>query len=161
MLSFGRVKGAAQALQEYIDVNPKEALQPWMRLLDVYRMAGMREEFEALSLNLNKNFNVEIQHWEQPGADKGNTIEFVLDDVAVEPVQSTGPAHIEEMPRIMQQITELWSSGKVTQFIQELLRDSRGGARQGFSLSVVEEMLFLVELRETIAAMDRAAERKS
>lgn len=31
MLSFGRVKGAAQTLQEYIDSNPQDALQPWIR----------------------------------------------------------------------------------------------------------------------------------
>jgi hypothetical protein len=121
----------------------------------------MREEFEALALNLNKNFNVEIQHWNLPGADQGNSIDFVLDDVVVEPVQPSGPAHIEDMPRIMQQIVELWPNGKVTQFIHELLRDNRGGARQGFSLSVVEELLFLIELRETMASMDRAAGRSA
>ena len=64
MLSFGRVKGAAQALQEYIDTNPQEALKPWIRLMDVYRMAGMRHEFEKVARELNKNFNVEVQKWE-------------------------------------------------------------------------------------------------
>ena len=35
MLSFGRVKGAAQALQEYVDANPQETVKPWIRLMDV------------------------------------------------------------------------------------------------------------------------------
>ncbi len=65
MLSFGRVKGAAQALQEFIDHNPEEALQPWIRLMDVYRMAGMRSEFENVARNLNQHFNVEVQSWEE------------------------------------------------------------------------------------------------
>ena len=68
MLSFGRVKGAAQALQEFIDHNPQEALQPWIRLMDVYRMAGMRAEFEQVARNLNQHFNVEVQSWEQAEA---------------------------------------------------------------------------------------------
>lgn len=159
MLSFGRVKGAAQALQEYIDANPQEALQPWMRLLDVYRMAGMRAEFEELALNLNKNFNVEIQHWEQAPAAKSesNEIDFVLDDISTEVVQPPRAEHIEEMPRIMEQIVARWSDSDISSFIYDLLRDNRGGARVGFSLGVVEEMLFLIELKETIAQSEREA----
>ena len=54
------------AMQEYIDNNPQEALQPWIRLMDVYRMAGMRDEFERVASNLNQHFNVEVQNWSAP-----------------------------------------------------------------------------------------------
>ena len=160
MLSFGRVKGAAQALKEYVDANPKEALQPWIRLLDVYRMAGMKEEFETLAQSLNQNFNVEIQHWEtstvQAAAEPdNNTIEFMLEDIVVDaaPVPvAKGPSTLEDMPRILQQVIEHWHGDDFVVFAEGLLRDNRGGARQGFSLTVVEDLLFLIDLKKSLLA---------
>ena len=149
MLSFGRVKGAAQALQEYIDNSPQEALQPWIRLMDVYRMAGMKDEFETVAANLNKNFNVEIQHWDGEqlrSADKA--VDLVLDDVGSPPV-APRPESLEDMPRIISMVCELWPTGDVVGYLYQLLRDNRGGKRLGFTLPVVEEILFLVELKET------------
>lgn len=159
MLSFGRVKGAAQALQEYIDANPQEALQPWMRLLDVYRMAGMRTEFEELALNLNKNFNVAIQYWEQPekATESAYAIDFVLDEVESETKLPAKVERLEDMSRIMQEIISRWPNDDVVDFIHQLLRDNRGGARLGFALSVVEEMLFLIELKKTILRTEKEA----
>jgi len=149
MLSFGRVKGAAQALQEYIDNNPQEALQPWIRLMDVYRMAGMRAEFESVASSLNQNFNVEVQSWEatQP-ASGGEMVDLVLDEVAPPPV-APHPQSLEDMPRIIAMVCELWPTGDVVGYLYQLLRDNRGGKRLGFALPVVEEILFLVELKET------------
>jgi hypothetical protein len=142
MLSFGRVKGAAQALQEYIDNNPQEALQPWIRLMEVYRLAGMRDEFESVARNLNQNFNVEVQSWEA-SASGGK---------AVSTEGSSGgpsPATLEDMPRIMEIVCRLWQTGDVVGYLYQLLRDNRGGKRAGFALSIVEEILFLIELKET------------
>lgn len=159
MLSFGRVKGAAQALQEYIDNNPQEALQPWIRLMDVYRMAGMRNEFEAVSRNLNQNFNVEVQQWSGANAAAGShTLDLVLDDVA-EPAaavpQAPKPECLEDMPRLMGMVCDLWSTGDVVGYLYQLLRDNRGGQRVGFALPVVEEILFLIELKETAHRMEK------
>ena len=149
MLSFGRVKGAAQALQEYIDNNPQEALQPWIRLMDVYRMAGMRAEFETVASNLNQNFNVEVQHWDgAPSLGDHQSVDLLLDEAAPAPVASR-PESLEDMPRIMSMVCELWPMGDVVGYLYQLLRDNRGGKRVGFALPVVEEILFLVELKET------------
>lgn len=159
MLSFGRVKGAAQALQEYIDANPQEALQPWIRLMDIYRLAGMRPEFEALTLNLNKNFNVEIQHWEKPAppALAILPLDFVLDEALPNVTQQPKADCLEDMPHIMQQIIERWSSDDVTEYLQQLLRDNRGGSRLGFALNVIEEILFLIELKDNIAKAGKSS----
>lgn len=157
MLSFGRVKGAAQALQEYIDNNPQEALQPWIRLMDVYRMAGMRAEFEAVSRNLNQNFNVEVQEWAPSGAEP--SLDLVLEEEASpEPVPVAPRAEcLEDMPRLMSTVCDLWGSGDVVGYLYQLLRDNRGGQRVGFSLPVVEEILFLIELKETAQRMEKEA----
>lgn len=149
MLSFGRVKGAAQALQEYIDHSPQDALQPWIRLMDVYRMAGMKAEFETVAANLNKNFNVEVQQWDPVQSLPGNqTIDLVLDEQEQLPV-APRPESLEDMPRIISMVCELWPSADVVGYLYQLLRDNRGGNRHGFVLPVVEEILFLVELKET------------
>lgn len=153
MLSFGRVKGAAQALQEYVDNNPSEALQPWLRLMDVYRMAGMREEFDVLARNLNQQFNVEIQPWELPSA----AVDLVLDgDASPDGAPALPkPQGVEEMPRIMSTILRMWEAEDVVGYMYQLLRDNRGGQRLGFPLPVVEEILFLIELKETSNRMEK------
>ena len=145
MLSFGRVKGAAQALQEFIDHNPEEALQPWIRLMDVYRMAGMRSEFESVARNLNQHFNVEVQSWDGGAAETGRS--------EGDPV-GPRPQSLEDMPRLMNTVVEQWDSGDVVGYLYQLLRDNRGGQRQGFALPVVDDILFLIELKETANRME-------
>ena len=151
MLSFGRVKGAAQALQEYIDQNPQEALQPWIRLMDVYRMAGMRAEFENVARNLNVHFNVEVQNWDEAQASV-----VALSD-SERPV-APRPQSLEDMPRLLTTIVDLWGSGDVVGYLYQLLRDNRGGQRTGFALPVVEDVLFLIELKETANRMEPSNE---
>ncbi|WP_306604173.1 FimV family protein [Azonexus sp.] len=161
MLSFGRVKGAAQALQEYVDNNPQEALQPWMRLMDVYRLAGMREEFAKVAADLNKYFNVEVQSWEMVG--DGTSVDLVLDSgEGGGGHSSSAPAvrGLEDMPRIISSIVRMWDSEDVVGYMYELLRDNRGGQRQGFSAFVASEILFLIELKETANRMSRELERR-
>jgi hypothetical protein len=156
MLSFGRVKGAAQALQEYIDGNPKQALQPWIKLLDVYRMAGMREEFEAIAANLNQHFNVEILMWDtpMPGAEK---VDLAFEPLEFDEIHSETPPPptgmqkaltIENIPHIRDRLVQTWRTPACLDYLYQLLRDNRGGTRSGFTLPVVQELLFMIELLE-------------
>lgn len=151
MLSFGRVKGAAQALQEYIDQSPKEALQPWIKLLEVYRLANMREEFERVASSLNQNFNVAVLNWE--GDARPLSIDFDLD--AALPEAPRRPLSLEELPHVIEALVAAWNTPECGEYLQWLLRDNRGGQRSGFALPVVEEILFLVELRETRERLER------
>lgn len=146
MLSFGRVKGAAQTLQEYIDNNPQDALQPWVRLMEVYRMAGMREEFESVARNLNRHFNVEVQAWEEGAAE--------MSALAGGGAELARPRALEDMPRLMGKVVELWAAGDVVGYLYQLLRDNRGGERVGFAMPVVDDILFLIELKETANRME-------
>lgn len=166
MLSFGRVKGAAQALQEFIDGNPDEALRPWIRLMDVYRLAGMRSEFERVSAELNQHFNVEIQHWDDPTsaartrASAGDKSSQRVEPLPIQWPKGSGKARsIEELKHISDRLVELWPSAEAAQYLDELLRSNRGGLRTGFSLAVVEELLFLIEVQGILAkiANDKAA----
>lgn len=135
MLSFGRIQGAAQTLQEYIEANPKETLQPWVKLLDIYRAGDMHAEFDELAEKLNKNFNVEVQHWVAPPA------------AAAVPDESLPKAlTLEELPHICPRLIAQWGQPECLEYLHQLLRDNRGGQRSGFTLPVVQEILLLIDI---------------
>lgn len=151
MISFGRVAGAAKTLEEYLAANPKESLRPWIRLLHIYQCNGMRSEFEALSLKLNRNFNVEIMRWD----DGSNVPSGKLELLPLEPAKVMA---LEAIPRLCDQVVALWGTRACVDFLERLLRDNRDGARIGFPLPVVEEILFLTELmaaREADCQLDQ------
>jgi hypothetical protein len=160
MLSFGRVKGAAQALQEYIDANPQDALKPWVRLMDVYRMAGMRHEFEKVARELNKHFNVQIQQWETQAEGSEGAVDVVLDVDNARPglvAAGSADAGIEGVAWIMEQVMMRWPAGDVVDYLNQLLRDNRGGTRTGFSLPVVNDIMFLIDLKEVSSRLEGEA----
>lgn len=136
MLSFGRLEGAVQTLQEYIEANPKEALQPWMKLLEIYRTGGMHAEFDDLAGKLNRNFNVEVQRWNN---------EAPLPAPADEN-QLAKALCLEELPHIIEQLVAKWGRPECLDYLHRLLRDNRGGQRSGFALPVVQEILLLIEI---------------
>jgi len=147
MLSFGRVSGAAKTLQEYVAANPQEALRPWIRLLEIYQANGMREEFEAMALKLNRNFNVEVIHW--PTDEKRA-------DPAAAPL-ATDPRKavtLETIPHVRDRLLSLWGGSECLPYLEQLLRDNRNGQRAGFTLPVVEELLFLIDLLAAREAAD-------
>ncbi|MBI4742231.1 MAG: hypothetical protein HY777_11945 [Betaproteobacteria bacterium] len=148
MLSFGRVKGAAQALQEYIDKSPNEALQPWMKLLEVYRQGDMRPEFEGLSEKLKLHFNVAPADWETMADQISPPVTPV--DVEKAPVEQllNHLPNVARMTRIRDEIVRTWDSAAGFDYLNTLLRDNRKGERQGFPLAVVSELLYLMDILE-------------
>lgn len=117
--------------------------------MDVYRMASMRDEFERVASNLNLHFNVEVQNWSTP--DSSAEVDINLEK-PVAPI----PQSLEDMPRLMDIVTDLWSTGDVVGYLYQLLCDNHGGQRVGFALPVIEEILFLIELKETVNRMEIA-----
>jgi hypothetical protein len=129
-MSFGRVQGAAQTLADFIRVNPKQAVKPWIKLLEVYRVAEMRAEYDALCSRLNKTFNVRPAPWE----------EFELARQA--------PDSLENLPHITSRLTECWGRRECQAFLHGLLRDNRQGTRLGFPLAIIDEILLLLGILE-------------
>jgi hypothetical protein len=136
MLSFGRLEGAAQTLQEYIEANPKEALLPWMKLLEIYRKGDMHAEFDDLAGKLNRNFNVEVQRWNNEAPRP----------VPADENQMAKALCLEELPHIIEQLVAKWGQPECLDYLHRLLRDNRGGQRSGFALPVVQEILLLIEI---------------
>lgn len=117
MMSFGRVQGAAETLAEFVRSNPREAVAPWLKLLEVYRAAGLRAEFETIAGELNKTFNVITVGW--------SNYESLRD----------ARASLEDLPHISETIQKSWGTSVCQRYLQHLLHDNRDGTRQGFPIS--------------------------
>ncbi len=140
MLSFGRVQGAAQALEEFIEAHPKKSLAPWVKLLAVYEIGGMQPEFEALSQRMNQLFNIATIPWEQ------------FDDA-----MHAKPDQVEDVPHVFEQISQLWNTRDCLKYIDRLLRDNRAGTRQGFPIGVADDLVALQGVLEATLAQDPLA----
>ncbi len=130
MIGFGRVQGAAETLAEFIQSNPKKSVTPWLKLLDVYRAAGLRSDFDALARQLNKTFNVKSVTWD------------TFDEARA------ASKSIEQMPHVVKTLTELWGTPECQAYLEKLLRDNRDGTREGFPLSAIDEILVLAAILE-------------
>jgi pilus assembly protein FimV len=130
MMSFGRVKGAAETLAEFIRGNPREAVTPWLKLLEVYRAAGLRAEFDAIAGELNKTFNVTTVRWDNYDALRASQMS------------------LEDLPHISETLQKSWRTVACQRYLQQLLRDNRNGTRAGFPFAVIDEILTLSAILE-------------
>lgn len=130
MLSFGRVHGAAETLEAFIESNPKQAIMPWLKLMEVYHTADMRREFDILATELNKTFNVRAVTWD-------NFRDF-----------SSHGEGIETLAHISARLQETWGTPQCQAYIDLLVRDNRQGTRMGFELGAVDDLLMLAGVLE-------------
>ncbi len=130
MLSFGRIRGAAETLAMHIEENAPDNIQPWTMLLDLYRRADMRSEFEALATQMRTRFNVRIPTW----------------DDSTTPV--SGLKSLEDYAHIVWRITNCWGEQECMDYLYELVHDNRAGNRSGFPLEVIEEIALLMRTLE-------------
>lgn len=140
MLSFGRGEGAADALAEYVRAHPRDAIEPWLRLLDLYRRLGKRADFEELGQRIGLAFNISAPCWDADG-----------EPVAAPHSTVPGLAAIEAYAHIVERLTTLWGTVDCAPYLDKLLRDNRDGRRMGFPATVIDEILMLRELAETSA----------
>jgi len=138
MLSMGLEQGAAQALVEYTEANPREALHHLLKLLDIYRNSGHRNDFEEAAEKLRQNFNIQAEDWIVAQKDK--------------------PPTLENFSRVSAEVQQRWTRpAECIDYLRHLLEDTREGSRAGFPQPVAEEILLLIAiLRETSGANQAA-----
>lgn len=133
MLAMGLTHGAAQTLSEQVHGHPKQALFHWLKLLDIYRSSNLRWDFEQAARDMRMFFNVQAPGWGTDG----------------------GEISIEDYPHLAAKLQSLWPGVELSdsaehaecaEFLAQLLRDNRGGTRNGFPQSVAEEILLLQQL---------------
>lgn len=128
MLSFGRLRGAADTLAAHIDETLPRSIEPWSMLLDLYRRGGMRQEFEALAEKMRRHFNTEIPTWND----------------STTPI--SGLKTLEDFPHVIQKASRLWGTQDSVDYLFSLVHDTRMGQRNGFPLEVVEEIALLMRI---------------
>lgn len=126
MVSMGLTQGAADALIEQIRANPRRALHHWLKLLDIYKASGNKEEFEKSATNLRHQFNIHANEWLAEGTGSG--------------------ASLEDYGHVSEQMQKLWRQPGCIDFLANLLGDNRGGERAGFPQAVAEEILLLIAI---------------
>lgn len=138
MLSMGLEEGAAKALVEYTEANPRDAVYHMLKLLGIYRKRGLHKEFQDTAEKLRQHFNIQAEDWNQP----------------------TGEAPtLEKFTRISQHVESIWGRpDECISYLKHLLEDNREGARAGFPKSVAEEILLLVEILKELSDPDQPAE---
>ncbi|MBK9020523.1 MAG: hypothetical protein IPL72_11155 [Sulfuritalea sp.] len=138
MLSMGLEQGAAQALVEYTEANPRHAVYHMLKLLGIYRKRGLHDEFLATAEKLRKNFNIQAEDWGASGRGEISTL--------------------ENFSRVAEHIQSIWNKPEeCIPYLRHLLEDNRDGARAGFPQSVAEEMLLLVEILKGDQGANQAA----
>ena len=128
MVTMGLAGGAAQTLEGHIRQHPRQALIHWLKLLDVYRRFGQREEFDKAALELQQHFNVAPPPWQQP----------------MRPTMRG--AGLEDFPHTIGRIQELWPRKSCAQYLNRLLDDNRGGTRTGFPQGAIDDILVLLNI---------------
>lgn len=139
MLSFGRIRGAADTLALHIEESSPDNIRPWSMLLDLYRRGDMREEFDSLAARMRPKFNVSIPSWD--------------DNVA--PV--SGLKSLEDYAHIVWRTSHSWGTQECLDYLYELTHDNRAGQRVGFPLEVVEEIALLMRVLEVGYGLKRPA----
>lgn len=149
MISFGRLKGAEQALEQFVEHKPVAAVTPWLKLLQIYRQNEQREAFEALAVELARNFNVAPAAWEEAAGLANPVISNSERQTAsIEQLLARLPA-IGKLAHIRSEVSRTWDSPQCLAYLHKLLRDNRNGERKGFSLGTVRELLLLIDLQES------------
>ena len=139
MLSFGRVRGAAETLALHIEENSPNNIQPWAMLLDLYRRGDMRAEFDTLATTMREKFNVHVPAWED----------------STTPV--SGLKSLEDYAHIVWRAANSWGTQECLNYLFELVHDNRAGQRSGFPLEVVEEIALLMLVLEEGYGLKRPA----
>lgn len=138
MLSMGLEQGAAQALVEYTEANPRHALHHWLKLLGIYRKRGLHKEFTEAAERLRQNFNIQAEDWAKQGSGEAPSL--------------------EKFSRVAEHIQKIWGQpAECIGYLQRLLEDNRDGERAGFPQSVAEEMLLLIEILKQTSGVDQSA----
>ncbi len=135
LISVNRATDAIAHLKAAIASQPKASISHWLYLLEVFRKFNMKEDFEQYAERLHQTFNVMTPVWQE------KSVEIYI------------PQSLEEFPHIMEQLYGVWPGELASLYLHSLMTDNRGGDRAGFGKEVLEEVLVLITLLDTLKEM--------
>ena len=120
---------AIQLLEQTIEENPADSPAPWLTLLDLLERTGKTERYDEIRGRFRLLFNINIP---TPGQ-----IQF-----------AQSREGIESYPHVLAELQRLWQAGGAADYLQALLRDTRGGTRTGFDMETYREIALLRTMRQ-------------
>ena len=137
---LGETKQAILLLSRHIREHEKPAPKAWLMLFELYVKTGRETHYKALADGFRVLFNADVPAWSE----------------------STGGASedLEHYPQVIGKVQQLWGMPSCRAFLDSLLRDDRGGSRQGFMLAAYSDILFLIEFIDLLAAMKGDSEER-
>ena len=126
-----QINEAISHLKWAVRSKPEVDISIWLYLLSLLKANNEKKQFERLSLELNKTFNVMTPVWK----------------VHAE-AQIVIPQNLEEFPHVIQRLTQEWPADTARDYLKSLISNNRNGERVGFSQAVVEEVLLLIDVVE-------------
>lgn len=136
LISINRPQDAIDHLKLIIETQPKNSINHWLYLLEIFRTLGLKEDFEHYAQSLHRTFNVMTPVWYETSA-----------AIVV-------PQDLEEFPHIMEKLDAVWPSDLAKVYLESLITDNRDGDREGFSQAVLDEILMLIALLDTRKTFD-------
>ncbi len=121
-------------LARYLEAKGMRTSVPWLALLDGFKAANLRAEYEGLATRVRANYNVQVPSWDEPEAD------------AAAPSPDCAP--LEEFPHIVRRIASSWGTQMCTDYLDSLLQDNRNGTRGGFPMAALGDILLLISVIE-------------
>lgn len=145
MIVYGQLQSAIEVLRSFVEAHPGQSLRSSLRLLELFKQADMRDEFEALAGQLPARFNVERLPWERV------QVAVTGNDIPAEISVHEGPADLIAMlpSHVQGQVVGLWGTHDCLEFLRRLLTDNREGSRKGFGQAEVQAILRLVRMVES------------
>ena len=140
LVQLGDPKQAMTLLSHHIRDTEKPGPAVWLMLLNLYQSTGREAQYNALASGFRTLFNAEVPPW------------ATSPDVMAR--------EIESYPQVMMRLQTHWSSPQARATVDGLLNDDRGGSRQGFSLTAYRDLLFLSEILDVIATLEREEEER-
>jgi FimV-like protein len=108
--------------------NKPESAKPWLQMLDSFRQSSDHSGFETIRKEIKKFFNIKVNPWEtRPHAEQEQK-------------------QLGDYPHIVQKILDLWPSDDVVIYLERLLYNSRMSPREGFEITMFQQLESLLEL---------------
>ena len=137
---LGETKKAILLLSRHIRENEKPAPKAWLMLFQLYVKTGRETHYKALADGFRVLFNADVPPWSES--------------------TGGGSKDLEHYPQVIGKVQQLWGMPSCRAFLDSLLRDDRGGSRQGFLLGAYSDILFLVEIIDLLAAIKGESEER-
>ena len=140
LVQLGDPKQAMTLLSKHIRETEKPGPAVWLMLLGLYQSTGREAQYNALGAGFKVLFNAEVPPW------------ATTPDAMARELESYGT--------VIARLQSAWGGSEARIALDGLLRDDRGGSRQGFTLTAYRELIFLVEIVDTLDAMKADEEER-